>query len=76
MPMLDVWDCHVCGDERPDDVIGVFKVDTSAENGLPPGTMVQNIRYCTDKPECVIGARSYRHVQPPKEVSNDPDATG
>lgn len=62
------WTCHVCGKERPDAMISVYKVDTSASHGLPPGTMTQNIRYCNDDPACVVGARSTRH-------SGEPDAS-
>ena len=46
------WSCHVCGRERPDAQIDVHKTDLSAEYGLPPGTMEQNVRYCTDDPDC------------------------
>lgn len=69
-PKVDrgTWTCHVCGRERPDALISVYKVDTSVSNGLPPGTMTQNIRYCNDTSECVIGARSVRH-------SGEPDGT-
>lgn len=57
------WHCHICGQLRPDAQIGVAKHDTSEEAGLPPGTMQQNVRYCRDKPECVEGAKTFRHFR-------------
>jgi hypothetical protein len=50
------WTCHICGEERPDELIAVMKADASGPD-LPPGTIGRNYRYCTDKVECVIGAR-------------------
>ena len=50
------WRCHVCKDSRPDAAISVYKTDTSADFGLPAGTMRQNVRYCNDRPKCVAGA--------------------
>ncbi len=46
------WKCHICGKVRPDSCISVFNKDTSAEHGLPVGTMKQNVRYCNDNSEC------------------------
>lgn len=48
----DTWTCHVCGRERPDARISVQKNDTSAEWGLPAGTITENVRYCNDSEEC------------------------
>lgn len=50
------WECHVCGDTRPDDKISVFTKDLSKERGLPEGTFKQNIRYCNDRKSCIEGA--------------------
>lgn len=55
-----VWRCHICGEYRPDDKIRVYRTDISAEHGMQPGTIVQNVRYCEDKPECVIKAQTHR----------------
>lgn len=58
------WTCHVCGDERPDRAISVYKRDMSAKFNLPPGTVQQNVRYCNDRPECVEGAKTVQLVHP------------
>jgi hypothetical protein len=60
------WTCHVCGRERPDDRIKVYTVDLSAEFGLEPGTLSQNVRYCEDDRRCIIKAPMIRLVRPPK----------
>ena len=54
------WTCHVCGEERPDDKISVFKRDISAENNLPPGCATENIRYCNDRSACSERAKTMR----------------
>jgi hypothetical protein len=54
------WTCHVCGKERWDRSISVWKTDLSAEHGLPPGTFTQNVRYCNDDPKCVESAKLVR----------------
>lgn len=46
------WTCHVCGDERPDALIGVFQ----AERELAGMTVQCNIRYCRDRADCVADA--------------------
>ena len=55
------WTCHVCGDVRPDAMISVAKNDRSTEKGLAPGTWIENVRYCNDRPDCVAGATEVRH---------------
>lgn len=45
--MIDSWTCHICGEERPDSLIGVA---TGFIKDLP-GAQI-NIRYCRDKFEC------------------------
>lgn len=50
------WKCHVCGDDRPDDKIGVF---TSTEKIGIPGMEVPvtaNVRHCNDRSKCCAGA--------------------
>ncbi len=54
------WTCHICGEERPDNMIAVHKTDLSSEHGLPPETMQQNVRYCKDKPDCFTEALNFR----------------
>lgn len=56
------WTCHVCGDERPDRNVSVYSLDISAEHGLREGIMVQNVRYCKDRPRCVRRAPKVRLV--------------
>lgn len=58
------WTCHICGRERPDELIGVCCTDISAELGMPAGTMGQNVRYCLDEPECREKAKEFRFTQP------------
>lgn len=50
------WQCHVCGDERPDRFISLFTRDVSEAHQLPPGTAKFNIRYCNDRLTCKTGA--------------------
>lgn len=47
------WKCHVCGEERHDAYISVYKKKSNI-NGID---FQQNIRYCNDKPECAEGAK-------------------
>jgi hypothetical protein len=54
------WTCHICGQTRPDDKIRVYSTDLSAEYGFEPGTIKQNVRYCEDRPQCVLGAQTKR----------------
>jgi hypothetical protein len=57
------WTCHVCGKERWDIFISVWKTDLSAEYGLPPGTFGQNGRYCNDDPKCIESAKLIRFYE-------------
>lgn len=53
------WTCHVCGDERPDELIAVYSSTWRARDGGLAGVEVkQNVRYCADRPACLEGARS------------------
>lgn len=42
------WTCHVCGAERPDEAISVYK-DSRDLVGA-------NVRYCNDRSKCAEGA--------------------
>lgn len=53
------WTCHICGRERLDSAISVWRSDISAQFNLPPGTSRQNVRYCNDNPDCALKARSF-----------------
>lgn len=57
------WTCHICGAQRPDGQIAVMSRDTSAEYGLPEGTMRQNVRYCANNPSCQEQAKTFRWVK-------------
>ena len=68
MTNLITWTCHICGHERPDDKISVFQSDIS-KNG--DGAMLQNVRYCNDKPDCTQQATTFELIpgKPPKPGS-------
>ncbi len=53
------WTCHICGDERPDEIIMVRKIDSSAKYDLPAGTVEENVRYCADRLQCVQGSKVF-----------------
>ncbi len=54
------WTCDVCGDLRPDRFISVAKGDASEAYGLPGGTLTINTKFCNDRTECEVLARSVR----------------
>lgn len=46
------WKCHVCGDERPDAVIGVH-TESELLGGCGLSIPVRaNVRYCKDRLKC------------------------
>lgn len=53
------WTCHICGVERPDAKISVHTTDKSADLGMPPGSVRQNVRYCNDDTECREKAQTH-----------------
>ena len=59
------WKCHVCGEDRPDAQISVFKRDVGVDGGMPAGTMM-NVRYCNDNPKCVEGAKTFSFTEKKK----------
>jgi hypothetical protein len=56
------WKCSICREWRPDRFISVFKRDSSEEVKLPPGTVMQNVKYCNDREECTKKARTYSFI--------------
>jgi hypothetical protein len=48
------WTCHVCGELRPDDKIGVYS-RVSTRFGVE---LTENVRYCNDKPDCFEKAKA------------------
>lgn len=57
--MMETWTCHVCGDERPDDKIGVHK----RTKKMGPVEFQENVRYCNDRDSCVTGAMDVHFVK-------------
>lgn len=53
------WTCHICGRERPDDRISVYKTDVGVKRGLPPGIMTMNVRYCNDDEDCIAKVKDF-----------------
>ncbi len=53
---MDFWKCKVCGTERPDATISVFQRDITPE-GMPPGTIMENVKFCNDREDCRQGAK-------------------
>lgn len=55
------WRCDICLQERPDKFISVHKVDITGEgDGLPPGSVVRNVKFCNDNPECEAAAKHWQ----------------
>jgi hypothetical protein len=51
LPGAGTWRCHVCGEERPDEVIKVHsRMLLSAFDGSIE--MQVNVRYCADRESC------------------------
>lgn len=59
----DTWACNVCGEERPDEKISVYSFAEIWPGNVP---VMQNIRYCNDRPECAEGAKTIRFVKAPQ----------
>jgi hypothetical protein len=51
-PARITWTCHVCGEERPDQAIGVHTSHLTSPRGV---ALIHNVRYCTDRPGCAAG---------------------
>lgn len=72
------WICNVCRQRRPDQFISVRRIDLSADFHAPPETIMQNTRYCNDRPYCIAQAPHVRLISPndttcgqvPTELSN------
>lgn len=57
------WRCTICGKERPDKYISVHTRDSSSKYKLPPGTMKENIKYCSDNPICKQKAMDFSYFK-------------
>jgi hypothetical protein len=58
------WSCHVCGEERPDAAIGVFKREHLIEGRVE---VTENVRHCIDRADCVFGAQQVHFLPARKE---------
>ena len=68
------WKCHICGVEREDSLINVANHDRSAWVGLPAGTFTENIRYCSDNPDCERAAQyTFSFIPRPSAQANAQD---
>jgi hypothetical protein len=54
------WKCHICGKERPDTAISVYKKPFYLHGQL---VGEQNIRYCNDNPDCYKGAMEFSFIK-------------
>lgn len=63
---MDKWICHICGKERDASDIAVRVTDASARLNLPHGTILENIRFCSDNPECIEKSKTKQFI---KEVN-------
>ena len=50
------WSCLACGEERPDDAIGVTYQPVLGAEHLYPDIARFNVRHCTDRPACALVA--------------------
>lgn len=53
------WTCHVCGQERPDAAISVWKHEVTMRSGIK---FTENVRYCNDNPKCISGAKEVHFI--------------
>jgi hypothetical protein len=69
----DTWTCHVCGRERPDELINVRSFDI----GMPGGsTVTVNVRYCTDTPDGEVPTSCYEGAEQTNLVRSAREAFG
>ena len=52
------WECHICGETRPDDKISVMSKPLVSNGKVFPGG-TENIRYCNDKQSCIDAAPGF-----------------
>lgn len=60
------WTCHVCGEERPDALIGVYEDFEYLPRG---GLVTANVRYCRDRSACFDGAAEIAKSWLPSAIS-------
>lgn len=60
------WDCHVCGEKRPDKRISVFSREIMTEMGVRIRT---NTRHCNDRKDCIANVRDVNLIMMPERES-------
>lgn len=58
------WTCHACGEERPDELIAVF-TRVHPIDGDEGATFSENVRYCSDRPDCAARAQQISFLERP-----------
>lgn len=58
------WRCDICGRERYDRHISVITKPLMI-GGKPALGGVENIKYCSDNPDCTQKAKTFSHLAPP-----------
>ena len=57
------WKCDVCGEERPDEFISIWKTDESDRYDLPAGSWIRNWKYCNDREVCCERVRAHQLIE-------------
>ncbi len=60
---MDKWICHICGKERDTSKIAVRVSDVSARMNLPWGTILENVRFCSDNPDCIEKSKTKQFIK-------------
>jgi hypothetical protein len=63
------WRCDICRRERPDAKISVHKVDIGPA-GLPAGTVIRNVKYCNDNPNCHDAALNWKEDERRRRITS------
>jgi hypothetical protein len=69
------WTCMVCGEDRPDAQISVAYHRVAGLEQMFPDTRV-NVRYCSDRPDCMGKAASSNSVWNPGQLGGGQNADG
>ena len=72
MPFLRsiTWRCDICHRERSDEFIRVHKVDITP-SGFPLGTVIRNVKYCSDNETCREDAMNWRQPRPVSDEAEE-----
>lgn len=54
------WSCHICHEVRADAQISVITHHRVLAGGV---AFDENVRYCNDRPACIEGAKTFRHIR-------------